>query len=123
MEIAGVASEAAVNWYKFRRQVCQIVNKNLPFVPIAGPGFTVEVDETALWCRKYNKGRVLRKQTRWIFAGICWETKRVFVVPVRVRGARTLIPLIQKYVGVPLVVQQYLFRWLAGIFGAGGFRL
>jgi IS1 family transposase len=106
MEIAGVASEAAVNWYKFCRQVCQIVNQNLPFVPIGGPGLTVEVDETALWRRKYNKGRVLRKQTQWIFAGICRETKRVFVVPVRVRGARTLISLIQKYVGVPLVGQQ-----------------
>jgi hypothetical protein len=106
MEIAGVASEAAVNWYKFCRQVCQIVNQNLPFVSIGGPGLTVEVDETALWRRKYNKGRVLRKQTQWIFTGICRETKRVFVVPVRVRGARTLIPLIQKYVGVPLIGQQ-----------------
>jgi IS1 family transposase len=105
MEIAGVASEAAVNWYKFCRQECQIVNQNLLFVPIGGPGLTVEVDETALWRRKYNKSRVLRKQTQWTFAGICRETKRVFVVPVR---ARTLIPLIQKYVGVPLAGQQWI---------------
>ncbi len=106
MEIVVVASETAVNWYKFRRQVCQIVNQNLPFVPIGGPGLRVEVDETAIWRRKYNRGCVLRKQTQWIFTGICQETKRVFVVPVLVWGARTLIPLIQKYVGVPLVDQQ-----------------
>jgi hypothetical protein len=125
MEIAGVASEAAVNWYKFCRQVFQIVNQNLPFVPIGGPGLTVEVDETALWRRKYNKGRILRKQTQWIFAGICRETKRVFVVPVRVRGAYANSANTKVCWGSigRSAAGYHLFQWLASKFGIGGFRL
>lgn len=102
MATAGVASEAAVKWYNLCREVCKIVIQNEPFVPIGGPGLTIEVDETAIWKRKYYRGRVLRKQTQWIFTGVCRETKRTFVIPVYTRGVRTLVPLIKRFVGPPV---------------------
>ena len=101
--MTGVESEAVVNWFKLCRKVCKIANQNQPFTPIGGSGLTVEIDETAIWSRKYHRGRVLRKQTHWIFTGICRETKRVFIIPVMTRGDRTLVPLIKKYVGEPII--------------------
>jgi hypothetical protein len=77
MEVIGVASEATINWYKFCRKICQITNQNRPFEPIGRPGLTVEVDKTSIWKRKYQRGRILRKQTQWIFTGICRENKRI----------------------------------------------
>lgn len=101
LKIAEVAWEAAINWFKVCREVCQIINQNQPFTSIGGPNLTVEIDETVICRRKYHRGRVLRKQTQWIFTGVCRESKRVFVIPVNTRGARTLVPLIKHYVGVP----------------------
>ncbi len=75
---------------------------------------TVEVDETSIWKRKYQRGRILRKQTQWIFTGICRKNKRIFVILVLTRGVSTLVPLIKKYVGVPQEGISF-FRWVDSI--------
>jgi hypothetical protein len=51
------------------------------------------------------------------------EDQRVFVVPIRVRGARTLIPLIQKYVGVPVVGEQRVTIYSDGWSAYSGLRV
>ena len=47
---------------------------------IGGPGHTVEIDELAFVCRKFNIGRVV--STQWVFGGIDSETKEGFLVAV-----------------------------------------
>ena len=71
---------------------------------IGGPGIVVEIDETFIVKRKYDRGRVL-SQT-WIFGGIERESKKAFIIPlydnenkrIMPRTADILIPLIKKYI-------------------------
>ena len=44
---------------------------------IGGIGFTVEIDESKIGKRKYNRGRVIEGQ--WVLSGICRENKQVFM--------------------------------------------
>ena len=48
----------------------------------------VEIDETLMYRRKYNRGRLLNDV--WIFGGICREDGRVFAVVVENRKEETL---------------------------------
>ena len=42
---------------------------------IGGPGKTVEIDETKLVKRKYNRGRIKLSNEEWLVGDICRETK------------------------------------------------
>jgi len=61
--------------------------------PIGGPGYTIEVDETLMSRRKYNRGRMLGDM--WIFGGICRETGSFFAYLVPNRKSETLLEIIQ----------------------------
>lgn len=56
----------------------------------------MEIDETLLTRRKYNRGRLVGEQ--WIFGGIERGSGKIFVVPVERRNADTLLPLIQQHI-------------------------
>lgn len=60
-------------------------------------GTHVEIDETLITKRKYNRGRLVREQ-QWYFGGIERESSRCFIVPVEDRSAATLLPIIEEYV-------------------------
>ena len=75
-------------YYKQFRSACISYLVNQPKQLIGGPGFTVEIDETLMCRRKYNRGRELCHI--WIFGGICRETKEVFAHVVDDRSANTL---------------------------------
>ena len=71
--------------------------------PIGGKGIAVEVDETLVAKRKYNRGRAI--QQIWLFGGIERVTKKRFIVPLlnedgssQPRDKDTLIGLIQKFI-------------------------
>lgn len=55
---------------------------------IGGPQLNVEIDETVISHRKYNRGRILA--TVWVFGGICRETQKAFALVVPDRKAPTL---------------------------------
>ena len=68
--------------------------------PIGGIDIIVEIDETFFVKAKYGRGRELRQI--WVFGGIERVSKKKFIVPLHKEGqdrsARTLIPLIKKYI-------------------------
>ncbi|XP_046663933.1 uncharacterized protein LOC124356778 isoform X2 [Homalodisca vitripennis] len=80
-----------VDWNNYLREVCAAKLLANPLV-IGGPGLTVEIDESVFAKRKYNVGRVPKKQ--WIFGGICHETKDCFLFAVEDRSAASLMPII-----------------------------
>lgn len=84
-----MCSEVLINW---------VGNQE----PIGGEGVVVEIDESVLVKRKYNKGRPLSQV--WVFGGIERLSKKKFIIPLldgnesMRRDKETLIPLIQRYI-------------------------
>lgn len=99
----GVSKECAVDWYSYCRQVCFIVVANQD-ICIGGPGLHVEIDESHLWKRKYQRGRILANQDIWIFGGVCRESKEAFMTLVPDRRGVTLWPIIQRRVAAGSVI-------------------
>ena len=65
---------------------------------IGGINKCVQIDETLVSRRKYNKGRMLQGSNIWVFGGICVEDNQVFAVIVPDRSANTLLECIDKYI-------------------------
>lgn len=95
----GLSKRTIVDWRSFCSEVTEKwLSKQ---EPIGGEGVVVEIDETLIVRRKYNRGRLLK--SIWLFGGIERITKRVFVIPLTTencekRDKATLIPLVQKYI-------------------------
>ncbi|ODM89446.1 putative transposase-like protein [Orchesella cincta] len=93
----GVSKDAAIDWYSFCRQICYDTVSDLD-ICIGGPGLHVELDESHIFKRKYNRGRQLAFQHVWIFGAICRESKEAFVQVVADRTGATLWPIIRRKV-------------------------
>jgi len=65
-------------------------------IKLGGHGVIVEIDETVISKRKYNRGLVSNQQ--WFFGGVERGSGRCFLVPVDQRDASTLLPIIQKFI-------------------------
>ena len=103
-----MSSTAHADWCSYMREVCGIVLRRGEQRQIGGVGFTVEIDETVLARRKYNRGRCVREQ--WLVGGICREDKGVFLQLVEDRTAATLLDVIQRYVARGTTVYTDEFR-------------
>jgi len=91
-----VSNHIITDYNNIFRQVCTWYYTRNP-IKIGGPGTVVEIDETVLTKRKYNRGQ-LRADTQWFFGGVERGTKKVFLVPVERRNADTLLPLIAEHI-------------------------
>ena len=89
------SNHSITDWMQFCRDVCVEYFIRNP-CKIGGDGKIVEIDESVIAKRKYNRGRVVRQQ--WIFGGYDRETKKGFLVPVPDRSASTLLSVIRQYI-------------------------
>ncbi|XP_067127181.1 uncharacterized protein [Centruroides vittatus] len=94
---AGISNKAAVDWSNHIRFVMLVALHNILSFKIGGPNKTVEIDETVICKRKYEKGRKL-KSTKWVVGGICREDKSCFVCQVNDRSENTLNWIISKFI-------------------------
>lgn len=108
-----IASEATVQWKQYFRDVCASYFFQHP-QQVGGPGTIVEIDETCVSKRKYNRGRLVRPN-QWMFGGIQRGTNEAFLVLVDQRDAATLLPIIQQYVLPGSTVMSDLWRAYGGI--------
>lgn len=94
--LTGFSSHTVSDFYNhFRQLVSSAIDEE--HVTIGGPEIVVEIDETKLGKRKYNRGH--RVDGVWVLVGIeRTETRKMFAIQVENRSADVLIPLIQKYV-------------------------
>ena len=60
------------------------------------PGTVVEIDESKFGRRKYNKGH--RVEGQWVFGGVERGSGKMFLVPVEVRNAETLVGIIKQWI-------------------------
>ena len=90
------STETVVDWYSHCREVCADRIMNHHAGPIGGPGTTVEIDESKFGKIKYHRGCPV--EGKWVFGGICRETKACFLVPVERRDKDTLLPIIRAHI-------------------------
>ena len=65
--------------------------------PIGGNGVEVEIDESKFGKCKYHRGH--RVEGQWVFGGReKYNKQRIFMIPVHNRKAKTLIPIIKKWI-------------------------
>ncbi|KAK6054060.1 hypothetical protein COOONC_08434 [Cooperia oncophora] len=64
----GVSRKMLTHWEQYLRRICSKYYKENPPI-VGGPGVTVEIDETNVTRRKYNRGRLVRRK-EWLFGGI-----------------------------------------------------
>ena len=88
--------EKILDWYNYCREVCADRIMNHYAGPIGGPGTTVGIDESKFGKMKYHRGRPI--EGKWVFGGICRETKACFLVPVERRDRDTLLPIIRAHI-------------------------
>ena len=83
----------ATNWMNHFRTVCKENVEEQRNNKIGGAGLTVEMDETLLFKRKANTGKLLAAESDavWMFGGICRETRDAFVVQVPSSDSETLL--------------------------------
>ena len=94
-----ISRQTAVDWRSFCSEVTEFWFLNQE--PIGGVGKTVEIDETLIVKRKYERGRIL-SQT-WLFGAIERDSKKCVIIPLvepcsTKSDSATLIPLIKKYI-------------------------
>ncbi|ODM92408.1 putative transposase-like protein [Orchesella cincta] len=122
-EQVGCGKDAALDWYSFCRQICYDVVAEMN-ICIGGDGLHVEIDETHIFKRKYNRGRQLATEHVWVFGGICRESKEAFLQVVPDRSGNTLWPIIQQRVHPGTIIMTDSARVYASLHQAnrGGYE-
>lgn len=96
LEATSLSSATIVEWAGFLRQ---LVSESIQpsSMKIGGEGIIVEIDETKMGKRKYNRGH--RVDGVWVVAGVERTTDRkIFAVEVVDRSTKTMIEIIKKHV-------------------------
>lgn len=98
--VIGLAEKTVIDWFNFLREECSAKLVRMPWQDklIGGVGEIVEVDESVMIKRKYNRGHYREQHNQWVF-GMYDRQRRVgWIEFVESRDAPTLLPLIQRYV-------------------------
>jgi transposase-like protein len=81
---------------------------------IGGLGITVEIDETKLGKRKYNRGH--RVEGVWVVVGVeRTEQGKIFIVPVENRNAETLTAIVGAHVAAGSIINTDCWRGYSGL--------
>lgn len=83
-------------YYKIFRNVC--ANQINFDYKLGGPSKSVEIDETHLFKRKYNRGSTLASEDIWVFGIFERVSKKVYLEVVTRRDAQSLLNIVQERV-------------------------
>lgn len=104
----GHTRETICEYYRFFRQLISS-NPIIEDSVIGGEGIIVELDESKLGKRKYNRGHHV--EGVWILGGVERTAERkTFFLPVENRSAETLLPIIATHVLPGSIVYTDLWR-------------
>lgn len=117
---SGLDNETISNYYSHFRQLVGSSITEQDTV-IGGPGVVIEIDETKLGKRKYNRGH--RVDGVWVLAGIeRTEAARTFLVPLPDRKGETLLNFISKHVLPGSIIHTDCWRGYENITKVLGFE-
>ena len=106
-------NDAITNIVKRCREICHtVVMMNSEM--IGGENVNVEIDESKIGKRKYNRGK--RVEGQWVFGG-CETTNsnKIFVVPVQDRSKETLQREIKKWIKPGSVIVSDCWKGYIGL--------
>ncbi|CAI2732840.1 unnamed protein product [Schistosoma spindalis] len=92
---ADVTETSAAQWYEYCRDICAAKMTSI-HQSFGGVGRIVEIDETVVRKRKYNKGRSVKED--WVLGIYDRSSRKGHFQKVTNRQATTIIPIIQEYV-------------------------
>ncbi|GFO01221.1 hypothetical protein PoB_002772600 [Plakobranchus ocellatus] len=81
-----------IQWFQYFRDICSNWLITNPY-QIGGPGLKVEIDESLVAKRKYNRGHHVEQ--RWVFGATCRQTGESFLQLIPDKTANTLLPIIR----------------------------
>lgn len=90
-----ITSHTVCDWHAFMREVCVEVCLKMN-EPIGGPGQIVEINESKLAKRKFNRGRSV--DGKWVFGGVERGSTRCFFKAVERRDKETLLDIIKTFI-------------------------
>ena len=111
-QLVSIEKGTAIKWYAKLRDICTWKLSQNP-IKVGGISQIVQIDETVISRRKYNRGRLIEE--RWVFGGICTETKLGFMEFVPDRKAATLQEVIKKYIIPGSTIHSDCWRGYSGI--------
>ena len=91
-----ISNKTVIEWIHFFRECC-LTTMMETSEKIGGNGIEIEINESKFRKHKYYRGH--RVEGQWVFRGReKYNKKKVFMVPVKDRKQKTLIPIIQKWI-------------------------
>jgi transposase-like protein len=116
----GHSSETVTAFYRhFRRLVGSTLEEEDTIV--GGPGIVVQIDETKLGKRKYNRGH--RVDGVWVLAGVeITNSRKIFLVKVEDRKAETILEVIRHHVAPGSIIHTDMFKAYSRIDSILGFE-
>jgi hypothetical protein len=95
IKTSGVFSESVCAWTSYLRQLLGDAVE-METVKVGGENIIVEIDETKLGKRKYNRRH--RVEGVWVVAGVeRTSAKKIFAMEVENRNAETITKIIETY--------------------------
>lgn len=92
-----LSKSTIIDYYSYCREVAEVIISHSNLV-LGGEGKTVQIDETFLTKRKYNRGRVTEQMTTTVLGLYCKEDKCGLFFKVNAKSKEELWPYIKKYV-------------------------
>ena len=86
--------QSTIDWTRFLREICVTAMEDEAAGMIGGEGSIVEIDETLVTKRKYNRGRCVEQV--WVFGGIERGSGRCFFEIVQERSEAVLVEIIKR---------------------------
>jgi len=116
VEQLAISKKTIIDWFNIARQVPKYFGDNSTI--IGGPGLTVEIDESHIYRRKYNRGRQPVLSSVWVVGGVCRETGQCFIEKTEIRDQQTLHDIIRRRVHWGSIIITDFWRGYLGVVDA-----
>jgi transposase-like protein len=108
MNATGHGSEAVTAFHHHFRQIVGSSLEEEDFI-VGGPDIIVQIDETKLGKRKYNRGH--RVDGVWVVAGVeITNARKIFLEKVPDRKAETILDVIYRHVAPGSIIHTDMFK-------------
>uniref|UniRef100_A0A182SMW8 ISXO2-like transposase domain-containing protein n=1 Tax=Anopheles maculatus TaxID=74869 RepID=A0A182SMW8_9DIPT len=110
----GAGKAAVLRWFEILKGISSEYIEGLQ-ATIGGDGLTVEIDESVVTKRKYNRGRVADNNQLWLIGGICRETYAIFLELMQKWDVATLHDIIMRHVALGSTILTDGWRAYSGL--------